>query len=145
MRRFLAVLGLAVALTWGLPMSLQPAGAHADACAGNGFAASSAPHGYLALGAPFTTSAMFVNLVFGACATSEFWAYMELSGWCESTTGWGETSTGHRFTVTGSAYKFVLAGEVTGTISVYAEALVPPCVPEIGNNYRATSANLQIH
>jgi hypothetical protein len=141
MRRRLVLLVAVATLALAAPGTVQPAaGFHQDACAGFGFANLSPKLGYMALGEPFTSSSFVVNIVFGTCASGfSFSAFGTVQGWCESTTGWGVTNTGHEFTITGSALSWVLAGEATGTMKLYAERIALPCEPEIGDSYRATT------
>ena len=146
MARRTALFLAACALALGIPWAASPASAHTDACAGAGLGSVGTPHGYLAAGAPSTTTSMAVNIVFGGCATTfTETLFAEISGWCETTTGHGVTSSGHTFTLTGSLYSFVLAGQVTGNVTLYSGTLDAPCEPEINNTYRATSALVLNH
>lgn len=131
MRRRIVLLLATIAVGLGVPAA-QPATAHTDACAGWGLANVSAPHGYLATGAPSTTSDIVIGLSSGACAASFSPSFfVTVSGWCETTVGSGVTNTGHAFNVTGSGYNFVFTGGVTGTISLYTH--YGPCIPFFGS------------
>lgn len=134
-------LGIALcAAMLGVPGAVAPAAAHTDVCIGEGIAWVDGTHGFLANGAPPTTTNFGFNPTSGSCLPSLTILTLSgtLSGWCEMATGSGGTGA-HTFTMTGSGYRFVLQGEVTGTLTLH-NGIAGPCVGQNNGHYYATIA-----
>ena len=145
MRRRIGLLVALCAVSLGTPGAVGVSYAHTEVCVASGDVAV-APLGYAALGAPVSSATFSANMSTGVCQPfgHQYPITGTITGWCELTTGSGEVD-GHQFTLTGTAFKFVLQGEVTGTLNFTAEAVALPCVPEQSGSFRATSTFALTH